>query len=297
MARYTLMHSGKKLSAMAATTSAELAGVISDKVGTGPLSFGGREVLTAARTYYVRTDGSDSNTGLADTAGGAFLTIQRAVNVASGTLDCRAYNATIQVADGTYAETVDLKPCIGTGVFTITGNTTTPSSCVVAPSGNNAGIACTFPGSPWKVQGFKIYSGGSGSLVSVASCAILQFGVMEFGATTGQQIAMSLGAYVQMLGNWTISGGAARFLYAVEGAIFRAHSLTCTLTGTPAFSSQFLFATGLSQCRITSITFSGSATGARYLADTNSHIQTGGGGATYLPGNASGSVTNGGIYL
>ena len=60
-----------------------------------------REVLTANRTYYVRTDGSDSNDGLANTAGGAFLTIQKAINIVSA-LDIGTYTVTMQVGAGTY---------------------------------------------------------------------------------------------------------------------------------------------------------------------------------------------------
>lgn len=40
----------------------------------------GRDLLTTNRTYYVRTDGSNSNNGLANTSGGAFLTIQKAID-------------------------------------------------------------------------------------------------------------------------------------------------------------------------------------------------------------------------
>jgi hypothetical protein len=61
-----------------------------------------REQLTSNRTYYVRTDGSDSNDGLTDSSGGAFLTIQHAVDVVSG-LDHSIYKSTIYVRNGTYA--------------------------------------------------------------------------------------------------------------------------------------------------------------------------------------------------
>src|SRR5690606_6562686 len=58
-------------------------------------------MLTADRTYYVRTDGSDANSGLANTAGGAFLTIQKAIQVAAG-INNNGFTITIQLANGTY---------------------------------------------------------------------------------------------------------------------------------------------------------------------------------------------------
>ena len=68
-------------------------------------NLGVREQLTANRTYYVRTDGSDGNNGLANSSGGAFLTIQKAIDTVAA-LDLSIYNVTVQVADGTYTGAV-----------------------------------------------------------------------------------------------------------------------------------------------------------------------------------------------
>jgi hypothetical protein len=63
----------------------------------------GREQLTAARTYYVRTDGDDGNTGLVNNAGGAFETIQRACNAISTDIDQNGYAITVSIGAGTHA--------------------------------------------------------------------------------------------------------------------------------------------------------------------------------------------------
>jgi hypothetical protein len=43
-------------------------------------------------------------------------------------------------------------------------------------------------------------------------------------------------------------------------------------------------------------TFSGSATGKRYAIDTNAVVFVGGAGATYLPGDVTGTVATGAQY-
>src|ERR1019366_1497903 len=92
--------------------------------------FGGattRPLVLANFTYYVRTDGSDSNTGLANTSGAAFLTIQKAVTIVQG-LDLNGFTVTIQVADGTYTGGVSANvPFVG-GTVLLNGNTTTPAN-------------------------------------------------------------------------------------------------------------------------------------------------------------------------
>lgn len=77
---------------------------------------------TADITYYVRTDGNDNNTGLANTAGGAFRTIQRAINVVP---DIVNHTVVINIANGTYAETVSVYGFGGSGAVAFNPSTAT----------------------------------------------------------------------------------------------------------------------------------------------------------------------------
>lgn len=252
-----------------------------------------REKLTAGRTYYVRTDGNDSNDGLTNTSGGAFLTLQKAVDVATS-VDVNGNTVTISVGDGTYAAGVNLKPYSGGGIIVLSGNVTTPSSCVISISSGTA-IYGSDAGK-WAIQGFRVSSAAGTCLYARGVTQIFLQGLMEYGASSRHMFAF-LGAEISVGANWAIVGGAGQHMHASYGGRIFAISRTCTLTGTPSFSSQFAYSQDLGAIQIISVTFSGSATGSRYSVVGNSVIQTGSAGATYFPGNSAGASATGGQYI
>lgn len=250
---------------------------------------GGRETLTAARTYYVRADGSDSNTGLANTAGGAFLTIQKAIDAAAS-LDMGIYDVTIRVADGTYSTAQTLKTFLGSGTITIEGNTATPANVLVNPSGSC--FSGTWLGK-YVLKGMKLVPGALG--IYVSNTGVLEFEAIDFGAASIHVLAS--GGQITATGNYTISGGASRHLIASgPGSVIRCSGRTITLTGTPNFTTAFAQAEELAEVRPTGNTYVGSATGKRYDATSIGLIQTNGAGTSALPGNSAGTTSNGGIY-
>jgi hypothetical protein len=94
-----------------------------------------REILSAERTYYVRADGNDNNTGLEDTPGGSFLTFGRAV-LACQQIDPFGYKLTIHLGPGTFDETVGLGYI--SGIVDVEGSLTeleTISSATVSAGG------------------------------------------------------------------------------------------------------------------------------------------------------------------
>lgn len=261
---------------------------------------GQREQLTANRTYYVRTDGNDSNTGLSNSSGGAFATIQKAVNVVAA-LDISIYTVTIQLGDGTYSAGATVTaPWTGTGTVILRGNQTTPSNVVISTTSGNPIVASGGARLTLRYLKMETSVGSNRSAISVSTGAVVTAdAAIVFGATTFSCVDCRTGGvfvapYGQ--GNITITGGGLYAFYADLNSIISVRALTLTLTGTPAFSIAFFgcYSGAVGHADAWSIT--GSATGARRACLTAGGINTGGGGTSYFPGSSDGTVTSPGWY-
>jgi hypothetical protein len=275
----------------------KLSGTVTEYLnGEGNWSTGtaGREILAADRTYYVRTDGNDSNTGLTDTAGGAFLTIQKAIDVAAS-LDTSIYNITIQIADGTYAVSGQIicKNILGAGAVIIKGNNSTPENVVI-----DGGFSKTTPGTAYTVNGLKLIKSSGSAIIafSVSNGASMSAGYINFGAGFTYHIYCASGGAFIVSTSYTISGGANTHIFCRDASIINiVNSAVITLSGTPVFLT-FAYALILGMIVSSGMTFTGSATGKRYNVTNNGVIYTNGGGASYFPGDSAGTAATGGDY-
>jgi len=262
--------------------------------------------LSGNLDYYVNwTTGNDSNNGL--TAGSPFKHIQHAIDL-SKSFNMNNYNITIHVANGTYDERLWLWPLSGNGSVFVIGNVGSPASCTINPS--STGGVCIhwgsiFPTQGYEFSGFKLTSTSTDGNGYAGEGIYGGFGAnrftdMEFGACQSAHVHITSSCKITMGGpstKWNISGSAPyHFLVGGQCEVLN-YQPTMLISGTPNFSAAFIVAEGLSYvgARWTSIT--GSATGTRYLITQNSIVNTGGLGASYLPGNVGGSVSSGGQYL
>jgi hypothetical protein len=101
-------------------------------------------------------------------------------------------------------------------------------------------------------------------------------------------------------GNFTVSS-AQNAVWDAErfGQIAVIGTVVVTLSGSPTWSTAFATATnnGFIIALSSNVSFSGSASGPRYLATANGLIQTNGAASTFFPGSTSGSVASQGQYL
>lgn len=234
-----------------------------------------REVLTANRTYYVRTDGSDSNNGLTGTSGGAFLTIQKARDTIRQ-IDCNSKEVTIKIGTGTYNISfpgVEFSGFVGLSKLIIEGDTTTPSNVVIQGSGTtnfvNSGLIIAKGDLTAEVKGITLTNTvAGGQLINSRYGAILQLGNNRYGDFANSGI-YTIGGFIQFLTAFTIvGGGGSQFVGGERGNItmnFLPNGTVITITGTPTMS-RFLYLGNQSSFSIvsTNVTFSGGINGQKY---------------------------------
>lgn len=256
----------------------------------------GREVLLAARTYYVATTGSDANDGLS--VGTSFLTIQKAVDTICSFLDLQNYDVTIQVANGTYTESTICKKYVGSaGTIAIKGNEATPASVLIATTNASCFSGTTFSGA-YMLSGMKFTSTGAGAAIRASMGAVISYKLCDFGSTAWGHIYALAGGVVVAAGDYSISGSSFGHWFTENNGVIQCIGRTVTLTGTPGWSQSFLSTDrGLGLFEVYGNTFSGGATGKRYKVENNSVVFTNGAGANYLPGNSAGTTANGGLYI
>ena len=268
-------------------------------------TLGLRSLVTATYNLYVNgSTGNDSNAGTS--SGTAFATISRAIRAAYD-LDLRTSTVQINVADGSYTETLYFygPPVWSSGPtaqltapIKIVGNTTTPANVTVTNDSAGGPIRLR-SGAIAQFEGLRFVSfttsctaldvQNAGSHAIIGNCQFAQF-------ASGNHLFASDGGTISVISSYSISAGAATHYHATEHSYIRVYnSPTVTLTGTPAFSNFFA---GVSNSTLYArgITFSGSATGQRYFVHKNGLIDTNSAGINYFPGNSAGAAQTGGVY-
>lgn len=256
------------------------------------------ERLTADRTYYVRSDGSDANDGLSDSAGGAFLTVQKAVDSAA-TLYCGPYTVTVQIGAGTFNEGTYLYvPGNGNLRLVLAGAGASDTTIAGTTYGIQISGACQVTLRDLKLVGASV------TFWARYGAQVFLRGTLEFGTGSARLIGADNGAYVEAL-SCTIRIGVANsayFLYATGGGhIYFGSGVTVATTEPVTFTATVSSTlTAIAQIIASQVSWdetNGAISGARYFATGNAVLNTAGGGASYIPGSTAGSTATGGQYV
>lgn len=251
------------------------------------------QLLGNLNIYVNGSTGSDSNTGLS--SGQAFATFNHAWAYLLDNYDLNGFTVTINQS-GTNTDTLSANgmmigaDTVNSIVIVVNGTwSVTNGSCITA---NTASL---------QVQGTGTLSAsgsgiGQGYGIAAFSNSQIFYQGITFGNCTVAGVYATQNGQVSAVGNYKISGGGASHVAVDYGANAQISFVTVTITGTPGFAVAFAVAQDCASISSAGATFTGSATGPRYISQRVASIYTAGGGANYFPGNSAGSTATGGQY-
>lgn len=267
----------------------------------------GRWGLGGAVTFHAdSTNGTDNNsTDCLGTGAAACATITHAASIVCDELSLNGQQVAIAPPSGVpQVENVSLcNYTPGHGAATtlnpeILGNTSAPNTYSIAPASGNV-ITGVNVSTPWTINGVSL--GGSGVSICIeADINSFIYVANTIFNTCGIGIQGLYGGKVEFIGPNTLTGPfSAAFTDIEYGAQFltQTYTITCSTGFAVGVFAQSLYNAVQQWAQAT---FSGCSgvTGIRYAAIFGGGINTGGGGATFLPGStlSGGGATSPGWY-
>ena len=189
------------------------------------------------------TNGSDSNDGMTTGAGGAVKTLPVAQLILYQQFDCNNFQNTVQMADGTYIQnlTINNSP-VGSNVWYLIGNTTTPANVILQPSiagailqVNDAAEVIT---GGWTMNSNSI-SGCTGIQVHQTAIVDISYPVVFGTFTSGTHMATDGGGLINMNAAYTISGNASVHVQNGPRGYFNQAGALAIGLGASSFSGGF----------------------------------------------------------
>jgi len=277
-------------------------GTSTDQIATTAFVAASQKVkLATTQILYVSPSGIDANNNCTvQTA--PCGSIQNAVNQAYNSYDLNGSQMLIQLVGTTpavFGAGVNISGALagqlGAAGLTIQGDVNNPDNYVISCAGTC--FVARF-GARYQLQGVKITS-TSGDCIWAHDFGEIVVNGVDFGAAALDHVRTSEFGTFRAIGDYVISGSAQRHWQADRyGAVFGWNvdgfqapvPVTINLVGTPAFLT-FAAAHKIGLIDAANDIFTGSgATGTRFLVDSQAQIQTGGGGANFLPGNVAGTA-------
>jgi hypothetical protein len=243
---------------------------------------GGRVVLSTDTTYSV---------GAAQT----YTTPQALYEYLRDSVDLAGYDAIASLTDASLTTTSDLDgPLTGGGRFILRGDTTTPNNRILTTSTADYTLEI-LNGATVYLEGVGFtHTGGSGAACFVRHGSTLVINDnCQFGGGAGTiDISLQNDSSLIRAASYRISGTRTRHISGSSNSnVSSINNITTTLVSTPVWSDAFAYSHASARlCFQSGETFSGSATGSRFLLEQGGHIFTGGAGLTLLPGSTAGTL-------